>query len=480
MIPFVHPDLMPVIPELFFLTMICVVLLVDLYWPGPDRRNSYLLTQLSLIGTAIMLPLLFEGSTTTFDGSFVHDAFSLLIKFVILLTVSAVFLYSRAYMSARNLFSGEFLVLGLLGTFGMNVIASAGSLLTVYLGLEILSLSLYALVALNRDSQESSEAAMKYFFLGALASGMLLYGMSLLYGMTGSLDIQQIASQIGAAQTLGNLGLGLSLGVVFIVVGLAFKLGAAPFHFWVPDVYQGAPTGIAMYLATATKLAAFAMVIRLLVDGLQGVSEQWQLMLALIAVLSLGIGNLVALVQTNIKRMLAYSTISHMGFLILGVINGGEEGYSSALFYSVVYALTSLGAFAMIMVLSRKGFEAENLDDFRGLSRRSPWYAFVMLILMFSMAGVPPTAGFLAKYVVIQSVLDAGYLWLAVVAVLFSVIGAFYYLRIIKLMYFDEPIDDHTMVVGGNVHALLSINGLALLYLGILPGQLLSLCELVF
>lgn len=477
---FIHPDLTPALPEIFLLVMACVVLLVDLFWPGTRRRNSYYLSQLALLGAAVMIPLLYEGPSSTFDGFFVHDELSVLAKFVILLTVSAVFLYSRAYMVARGLFSGEFLVLGLLGAFGMQVIASAGSLLTVYLGVEILSLCLYALVAMNRDSMEASEAAIKYFFLGALASGMLLYGMSLVYGMTGSLDIQTIAGQVDESLRTGQLGTGISLGVVFLVIGLAFKLGAAPFHFWVPDVYQGAPTSIAMYLGTASKLAAFTMAIRLLADGLQPLMEQWQLMLVLIAVLSLAIGNLVAIVQTNIKRMLAYSTISHMGFLLLGIINGSSYGYGAALFYSVIYAMTSLGAFAMIMLLSRKGFEADELDDFRGLNQRSPWYAFIMLVLMFSMAGVPPTAGFLAKYVVIQSVLGAGFGWLAVLAVLFSVIGAFYYLRVIKLMYFDQAVDDQAIVVTGNQHALISLNGLSLLLLGVLPGPLLTVCELVF
>jgi NADH-quinone oxidoreductase subunit N len=383
--------------------------------------------------------------------------------------------YSRAYIAVRGMFRGEFFVLVLCATLGMMIMISANHLLTLYLGLELLTLSLYALVALQRDSAVATEAAMKYFVLGALASGMLLYGMSMLYGATGTLEVTQLGEVIfdGRARTPV-----LVFALVFIVAGLGFKLGAVPFHMWVPDVYHGAPTAVTLFIGSAPKLAAFAFIIRLLVQGLgaEVLLVEWQQMLVVMAVLSLVIGNVVAIAQTNLKRMLAYSTISHMGFLLLGILSGDINGYGAGMFYVVVYVLMNLGAFGMIMVLSRSGFEAENLDDFKGLNQRSPWYAFLMLLLMFSMAGVPPTVGFYAKLAVLQAVINAGYLWLAVVAVMLSLVGAFYYLRLVKIMYFDAPADAAPIAPRGDVRVLISLNGLAMLIFGIMPDPLMDLC----
>ena len=367
-------------------------------------------------------------------------------------------------------------MLSLFATLGMMVMVSASHFLTLYLGLELLSLSLYSLVAVQRDSGPAIEAAMKYFVLGALASGMLLYGLSMIYWATGSLQIVDVATRIAGGHASPTL---LVFGLVFVVAGLAFKLGAVPFHMWVPDVYQGAPTAVTLLIGSAPKLAAFAFVLRVLATalGAQALLTQWQQMLILLAVLSMGIGNVTAIAQTNIKRMLAYSTISHMGFMLLGILSGSLNGYGSAMFYVVVYVLTAVGAFAMVMVLSRRGFEADNLEDFKGLNQRDPWLAFLMLLLMFSLAGIPPTVGFYAKLAVLQAVIGAGFVWLAVVAVLFALIGAFYYLRVVKLMYLDAPQDQAPLPSTGDVRALLTVNALLVLALGLLPGGLMDLCQ---
>jgi len=374
------------------------------------------------------------------------------------------------------MFRGEFFALSLFAMLGMMVMVPANHLLTLYLGLELLSLSLYAMIALQRDSAVATEAAMKYFVLGAIASGMLLYGMSMLYGATGTLELTRMAEVIDSGTANSAI---LVFALVFVVAGLGFKLGAVPFHMWVPDVYHGAPTAVTLFIGSAPKLAAFAFIMRILVSGLGAdyLVEQWQWMLIIMAVLSLAIGNVVAIAQTNLKRMLAYSTISHMGFLLLGILSGNPEGYASAMFYVAVYVLMNLGTFGMILLLSRAGFEADNLDDFKGLNQRSPWYAAVMLMLMFSMAGAPPMVGFYAKLSVLSAVIDAGYLWLAVIAVLFSLIGAFYYLRIVKLMYFDDPVDRSPITPRTGMRWVLSLNGIAMLVLGILPGGLMALCE---
>jgi len=468
--------LWPAYPELFLLTMACVILIADLFVSDGRRLVTYGLTQATLAGCAILTYFTATGEPVyTFSGMFVDDLMSDVLKMMVYVAVAVMLVYSRGYLQARGLFRGELLVLVLFATLGMMVMISANHLLTLYLGLELLSLSLYALVALQRDSAASTEAAMKYFVLGALASGMLLYGMSMLYGATATLEITRLAEIIAGGSAPGPV---LVFGMVFVVAGLCFKLGAAPFHMWVPDVYHGAPTAIALFVSSAPKLAAFAFVMRLLPQalGADQLVEHWQQMLAVAAVLSLIIGNVTAIAQTNIKRMLAYSTISHMAFLLLAVLAGDLNGYGAGMFYVAVYVLMNMGAFGVLLLLSRSGFEAENLDDLKGLNQRSPWYAFMMLLLMFSMAGIPPTAGFYAKLVVLQAVLNAGLLWLVVLAVLMSLVGAFYYLRIVKLMYFDEPADRAPVSATADARFVLSLNGLAVLALGLLPQPLLALC----
>ena len=468
--------LAPAYTELFLLVMVCVILIADLFISDDNRIATYLMTQAALAGCIIITYATWRIEPAyTFSGMYVDDVMSDVLKVLIFGGVMVVLAYSRAYMAARGLFRGEFFVLVLFATLGMMIMISANHLLTLYLGLELLTLSLYAMIALQRDSVVATEAAMKYFVLGALASGMLLYGMSMLYGATGTLEITrlgELAFEGGARDVV------LVFGLVFIVAGLGFKLGAVPFHMWVPDVYHGAPTAVTLFIGSVPKLAAFAFIMRLLVQGLgaEQLLVEWRQMLILMVVLSLAIGNITAIAQTNLKRMLAYSTISHMGFLLLGVLSGDLNGYGSAMFYVVVYMLMNLGAFGMILMLSRAGFEAENLDDFKGLNQRKPWYAFLMMLIMFSMAGVPPTVGFYAKLSVLQAVVNAGYVWLAVVAVVFSLIGAFYYLRLVKLMYFDAPQDSTPIEPQGDVRLLLSANGLAMLVFGIMPQPLMALC----
>ena len=468
--------LWPAYPELFLLAMICLILVVDLFVSEDNRVVTYALSQAALAACIAItyLTRTFEP-TYTFSRMFVDDVMSDVLKVVVYLAVMATLVYSRPYLAVRSMFRGEFFVLVLTATLGMMIMISANHLLTLYLGLELLTLSLYALVALQRDAAQATEAAMKYFVLGALASGMLLYGMSMLYGATGTLEITQLGELIYDG---GGRGPVLVFALVFIVAGLGFKLGAVPFHMWVPDVYHGAPTAVALFIGSAPKLAAFAFIMRLLVQGLgaEQLLEEWQQMLVVMAVLSLAVGNVTAIAQTNLKRMLAYSTISHMGFLLLGILSGDLNGYGSGMFYVVVYVLMNVGAFGMIMVLSRSGFEAENLEDFKGLNQRSPWCAFIMLLLMFSMAGVPPTVGFYAKLAVLQAVIGAGYVWLAVVAVLFSLVGAFYYVRVVKLMYFDAPADAAPITPRWDVQLLMTVNGLAILIFGVLPGGLMAVC----
>lgn len=477
------PDLAPAAPELFLLGMACVLLLVDVFLNQERRYISYWLAQLTLVGAACLSWPGQVSEVVEFSGTFVRDGMGDLLKVFIYLFTFGVFVYSREYLEQRGLFKGEFYVLGLLAVLGMVVMVSAHSLLTLYLGLELQALSLYALVAMHREDGAASEAAMKYFVLGALASGMLLYGMSMLYGATGSLDIGEIAGAIAGHRDGGVGGNGLLVfGLVFVVVGVGFKLGAVPFHMWAPDVYQGAPTPVTVFIGTAPKLAAFAMLMRLMVEAMGGLHDQWQPMFVILAVLSMAVGNIIAIAQTNIKRMLAYSTIGHVGFILLGFIagngpDGTGDGYAAAMFYVIVYALMTLGSFGVILLLARKGFEADRLDDFRGLNQRSPWFALMMLILMFSNAGVPPTVGFYAKWWVLRSVVDQGLVWLAIVGVVFAVVGAFYYLRIIRLMYFDRPLDDSPIRSSASMRLVLSINGLAVLALGLLPGGLMALCS---
>jgi NADH-quinone oxidoreductase subunit N len=467
-------DLLPVLPEIFLLSMACVILILDLFLADDLRWLTFGLSLAALAGAAaITLGTHTTLPTLSFSNTFVDDVLSDVLKLMLYAAVATVLVYSRDYVKQRGMYRGEFYVLVLFATLGMMIMVSASHFLTLYLGLELLSLCLYALVALQRDNAVATEAAMKYFVLGALASGLLLYGMSMIYGVTGSLELSKIAALLPNVSQHDTV---LVFGLVFIVAGLAFKLGAVPFHMWIPDVYQGAPTAITLFVGSAPKLAAFAFVMRLLIDGLGGLVADWQPMLVLMALLSMALGNITAIAQTNIKRMLAYSTISHMGFLLLGFLSGSETGYSAAMFYVVTYVLMSLGGFGMVLLLSRQGFEAEQLEDFKGLNQRSPWHAFLMLLLMFSMAGVPPTVGFYAKLSVLQAALNAGYLWLTVFAVLMSVIGAYYYLRVIKLMYFDEPVDTAAIRPAADMNVVLSVNGLALLALGLMPQPLMALC----
>lgn len=471
---FVSPNIIPAIPEITLLSLACLILVVDLFVEQQNRIVTYLMSQVSLLIVFVLTLASFTGeSQLTFSDTFVRDAMSDVLKLGVYIAVFIVFLYAKDYLRQRDMFKGEFYVLGLFGVIGMMILISAHNLLTVYLGLELLSLSMYAMVAMQRDSTAASESAMKYFVLGAIASGMLLYGMSMIYGVTGSLDLTQISQKAAlvADQKL------MIFGMVFLIVGVAFKLGAVPFHMWVPDVYHGAPTSVTLYIASAPKIAAFAMLMRLLVDGLLSLQSHWQDILIILAIASMGIGNIVAIAQGNLKRMLAYSAISHIGFLMLGVLTGQQAGFAASMFYALSYALMSLGGFGMIVMLSRKGFEADNLADYKGLNERSPWAAFMMLIFMFSMAGVPPFLGFWAKLSVLKQVVATGsLLWLAIVAVIFSIIGAFYYLRIIKLMYFDKPDDTQAISADIDLKVALSANSLLVLGLGLLPGGLMALC----
>ena len=466
--------LFPAYAEVFLLCMIGVILIADQFVAGQNRTFTYLLTQLTLLGCSLItVGTHVDGIAHLFNSMFVDDLMSDVLKLLTYLAVSMMLVYSRSYLIVRGLFTGEFLGLTLLSMLGMMVMISASNFVVLYIGLEIQALSLYAMVALQRDSAVASESAMKYFVLGAMASGFLLYGMSMIYGGTGSLDVRTISAVIQHGQANTML---LVFGLAFLVAGLAFKLGVAPFHMWVPDVYHGAPTAMTLLIGSAPKLAAFAFVMRILVESLQPLMVHWSGMLMVLAVLSMAIGNITAIAQTNIKRMFAYSTIAHMGFMLVGVLSGTLDGYSSAMFYAIAYVLMTLGGFGMIMLLSREGFEADKIDDFKGLNQRSPWLAFMMLILMFSMAGVPPTIGFYAKFAVFSAAVQTGHITLVVLALLFSLIGAFYYLRIVKLMYFDAPESHEKLTLQPDTALLVSINGLAVLLLGILPNSLMIVC----
>lgn len=472
---FAMPNFIAVAPEIFLFSMACVILLIDIYVPRKWDAIAYWLTQASLLGAALItIQTHTPGVTLTFNNMFIDDLMSDVLKVAVYFVTMAVFLYSRDYIRARDIYRGEYFILGLFGVVGIMIMISASHFLSLYLGLELMSLSLYALVAFQRDSSSATEAAMKYFILGALSSGMLLYGMSMLYGVTGSLEIATVQQKIAGLPATDMV---VVFGLVFVVVGIGFKLGAVPFHMWLPDVYHGAPTSVTLYLGTIPKLGAYAMAIRLLVDALPSLVVQWQDMLIIMAVLSMALGNLVAIAQTNLKRMLAYSTISHMGFFLLGILSGSAHGYGAAMFYMLMYVLMGLGAFGMIILLSRAGFEADRVEDFKGLNQRHPWYAFLMLLLMFAMAGVPPTAGFYAKLSVIQAVVEADMVWLAVASVLFSVIGAYYYLRVVKLMYFDAPIEQVQISARSDMKILISLNALGVIAITPWVGSLMSLCR---
>jgi NADH-quinone oxidoreductase subunit N len=465
------------LPEMFMLAMACVILLVTAFAGHRAGSITCWLSKLTFVVMALIIAEHMNDTGITFDDSYIKDGLSDILKLAICIINLVVLFYSATYLKVRGLYRGEYFTLVVFATLGMLIMASAYSFLTLYLGLELLSLCLYAMVAMQRHSKLSTEAAMKYFILGAIASGMLLYGMSLIYGVTGSLSLETIATVIETESPQSTV---LSLSLVFIVIGIAFKFGAVPFHMWLPDVYHGAPTAVTLFIATAPKVAAFAMIMRLLDDGLLPLLAQWQSMLILLAIASMVIGNIVAIAQTNLKRMLAYSTISHVGFLLMGVLSGTSEGYSASLFYTLVYSLTTLGGFGMIILMSRQGFEADNIDDYKGLSERSPWFALMMMILMFSMAGIPPMAGFYAKLLVIKAVIDVELLYVAITAVVMSVVGAFYYLRMVKVMYFDKPEQELHLQAPHDLRIILSSNALLILGLGIFPGALIALCNSVF
>ncbi|MGC1523201.1 MAG: NADH-quinone oxidoreductase subunit NuoN [Steroidobacteraceae bacterium] len=462
-------------PEIFLALAACAILMLDLLLNDAQRRWTGVWAVAALLITAgLVAEQQVSGRIVTLGGLFELDRMAQVLKVVTLLTVAVVFVYSTDYLQRRAILKGEYYVLGLFAALGAMVLISAANLISLYLGLELMSLCLYAMVAFDRESGVAAESAIKYFVLGSMASGTLLYGMSIVYGVTGSLEIAAIAE--AAHNGLGD-NIGLVFGIAFLIVGVGFKFGAVPFHMWIPDVYEGSPTCVTVFIGTASKLAAFALAMRLLPEALGGAHADWSQMLVVLAVLSMAIGNIVAIAQSNLKRMLAYSTISHVGFVLLGILSGTAQGYQAAMFYMISYVIVAAGAFGMILLLARQGFEADKIVDFRGLNVRSPWFAGMMAILMFSLAGVPPFIGFWAKLGVIQAVLGVNYVWLAVVAVLFSVVGAFYYLRIVKLMYFDEPTD--TEAIGGSLamRALLSANALLAFALGVIPGSLLQICQ---
>jgi NADH-quinone oxidoreductase subunit N len=473
-------ELLFALPELFLLFAISLILLFDLFVSQRLKQFTYYLTQIALLITGFLAFNLIGENATIFSGTFVLDSLGSTFKVFILGFAIIALVYTRHYLKAHELLRNEYFILAMMSILGMMVMVSGHSLLTLYLGLEIMSLSLYALIATARDRASAIEAALKYFVLGASASGLLLYGMSMIYGISGSLDISQISS-FASASTLGSQQtLILNFGLVFLVIGIAFKLGAVPFHMWVPDVYQGSPTSVTMFLSTVPKIAAIALLIRLLIDGLGELQHYWADLFMILAVLSIAIGSLVALTQTNIKRMLAYSTISHIGFVLLGFVTGVVDGYGAAVFYVLAYILMSLAAFGSIIVLNRKGFEADQISDFQGLSKHSPWFALIMLVVMLSMAGVPPFIGFYSKLFILQQVVAEGYVIFAITAVIFAVISAYYYLQIIKTMYFDDVDKEILVSAPLDMKIVLSINGILILVVGLMPSFWMELSVSLF
>jgi NADH-quinone oxidoreductase subunit N len=470
------------LPEIALLVAACFVLMAEVYARPTARMAIDRLALGALIFPAIATIYQWgSGAQEGFNGMYVADQFAHILKFACYIAIAVTIVYARRYGADRGMDKGEFYSLALFALLGMMIMISAANMLVIYLGLELMSLSLYSLAALRRDSPRTTEAAMKYFVLGALASGFLLYGMSMIYGGTGDLQLASIAKSFTEPGTKKVL---LVFGTVFVVAGLAFKFGAVPFHMWVPDVYQGTPTNATLMIAGAPKIAAFAIAFRLLVEGLMPVAKDWQQMLMVLAVLSLAVGNLVAIAQTNFKRMLAYSTIAQVGFVMLGLLSGVSgnsvepkpEAYSASMFYIITYVMTTLGTFGAIQVLARYGFEAEELHDLRGLGRRAPWVALVILLLMFSLAGIPPTVGFFAKLAVLQAAIAAGHLYLAIFAVLMSLIGAFYYLRVIKIMYFEEGVDRAALEANTDARWVLALNGAMVILLALGASPLLSAC----
>lgn len=466
-------NLMPAMPEIVLLSALCIVLLADLWIKDENRFTTHILSLLAVAATAVAQWLVWApDSVYTFGGMYIADGMSRLSKMVMYAGLFALFVYSKPYNQTRGIFKGEFYTLSLFALTGMSVMVSAGHFLTAYIGLELLSLALYAMIALRRDSAKAAEAALKYFVLGALASGLLLYGISMVYGATGSLEFATVLAAAYDGQAQQWL---LKLGVVFIVVAVAFKLGAVPFHMWVPDVYQGAPTSVAAFVGSLPKIAAVVFAFRILVTGLGTVHYDWSQMLAILAVASFVVGNLAAIVQTNIKRMLAYSTVSHMGFILLAFM-AGAPGFTAGLYYAIAYVVMGLVGFGVLMLLSNEAVECEDVNDLAGLNQRNAWYAFLMLLAMFSMAGIPPLMGFYAKFAVIKALLSQGHIWLSVFAVVMSLVGAFYYLRVVKVMYFDPPASSQS--VGGNAAAkvLLSVNAALLLVWGVMPQSVMDWC----
>jgi len=476
--PSLTSSMIAILPELVILVTACTVLIADLYTRNDQKQSNHNLTIIGLV-LALMAVGFVGGSVPTeaFSESFIRDPMSDLLKGAILVVSLLTFIYAKDYMRDREMWVGEYHVLLLFAVLGMLIMVSANGFLTLYLGLELLSLCLYALVAFDRDSKQGAEAAMKYFVLGALGSGMLLYGISMLYGASEGFAFADVAAAVASDGVNDKI---LVFGLVFALIGIAFKFGAVPFHMWLPDVYQGAPTPIVLFLSSAPKIAAFAMAARILIEALGGLQSDWGEILVILSVLSLALGNVVAIAQTNIKRMLAYSTISHVGFIFLGLLAGSEQGYASAMFYSVVYALMSAGAFGVLLMISSKGQDVQELDDLKGLSDRAPWLAAMMALMMFSMAGVPPMVGFVAKLLVLEAIIAQGMVWLAIVAVIFSIIGAFYYLRVVKMIYFDKPSTDVPVTTNASARVAITVNGAAILLLGMYPATLFTLCQQAF
>lgn len=481
---FMMPVFSVALPDIFMLCMVAFILLVDVFLPERKRIITYLLVQATLIIAFFLTVSQYKNYPSpiiTFSGNYILDKLAIILKMFIAVVSFFAFAYSREYINERHIARGEYYVLGLFSVLGMFVMASAYSFLTIYLGLELLSLSLYAMVAMQKHSADATEAAMKYFVMGALASGLLLYGISMVYGATGFVEILEVGNRLANASA--NEHAVVVLGLIFIVVGLLFKFGAVPFHMWVPDVYQGAPTSMTLFIASAPKIAAFGITMRILVEALPSLQVQWEHMLIVVAVLSMFFGNVLAIAQTNIKRMLAYSSIAHIGYMLLGILAGpnSAEGYSAALFYIATYVIVAAGAFAIIAILSKSGVEFDQLDDYRGLNARNPWIAFMMMLLMFSMAGIPPTVGFFAKLGLLEALVEAHLVWLASLALLFAIIGAYYYLRIVMLMYFEEPAksaNDSRISIAPDMMIAISINGVAALALGLLPSTFIDMCRI--
>ena len=471
-------DYISAAPEMTLLGLICAVLIADLFVEDEKRVITFWLSMISLgITLWVLLATAPTATTIVFHGAYISDAMSQVMKIAVVGFVAVSFLYARDYLRANDLHKGEYYVLGMFGLLGMMIMISAHNMLSMYLGLETLALSQYALVAFDRNNSNSAEAAMKYFVLGAIASGALLYGISWVYGVTGTLDFAVMAANVAADPGMNSLP--LWFGLAFLIVGIAFKFGAVPFHMWLPDVYEGARSPVTLYIASAPKIAALALTLRILVDGLGGLHAVWADMIMVVAVLSLLLGNVVAIAQTNIKRMLGYSTIAHVGFILLAVFCGTAKGNAAALFYTLTYVVATMGAFGIIILLSRRGYEAENLSDFKGLNQRSPWTAAMMMFIMLSLAGIPPLVGFFGKLNVIDAVLSSGYTGLAIVMVLASVVGAYYYLRVIWYMYFEDAEDRALLQASTDTRVILSLNAVAVLALGIVPGWLWTLCVTV-